>query len=102
MSDSYKYTSLDCLLFFDYEMVSELIKKRRISDIKIEKNISHEFLVGMVLQEILQPNSMRVSLRVREGKSLTIVRWGRYSQRFSITHQKVLSNNVIGFLLMFL
>ncbi|CAH3167157.1 unnamed protein product [Pocillopora meandrina] len=47
--DSHKYSSLEYLLFFDYDMASDLIKKRRINDLKIEKNIAHEFSVGMSL-----------------------------------------------------
>lgn len=47
--ESHKYSSLEYLLFFDYDMASDLIKKRRINDLKIEKNIAHEFSVGMSL-----------------------------------------------------
>lgn len=47
--DSHKYSSLEYLLFFDYDMASDLIKKRRINDLKIEKNVAHEFSVGMSL-----------------------------------------------------
>lgn len=49
MIDSYKYLLLEYLLFFDYDMVFDLIKKRWINDFKIEKNIVYEFLVGMSL-----------------------------------------------------